>query len=79
MAGRGRESADPLIILALAQGMTIVDAAKAAGVSERTVYRRLDDHEFRLEVAWAQQALVTQALGSLAAGWTKELRRSGDS
>ena len=48
MAGRGRSNANPELILALAQGMIIADAAKAAGVSEQTVYRRLKDTEFCL-------------------------------
>jgi hypothetical protein len=68
VAGHGRSNADALLIVALAQGKTGAEAAEAAGVSERTVYRRLEAHEFRLEVARAQQAIVAPALGALAEG-----------
>jgi hypothetical protein len=43
-------------------------------VAERTVYRRLQDHEFRLEVAQAQQAIVATALGALAEGMVEGAR-----
>ena len=68
MAARGRSNADALLIVALAQGKTVAEAAQAAGVAERTVYHRLEDQEFRIEIARAQQAIVGRALGSLAEG-----------
>ena len=36
--------------IALARGATVRDAAKAAGVAERTAHRRLSDPSFRAEV-----------------------------
>jgi hypothetical protein len=68
MAVRGRSNADGALIVALAQGHTVAEAAEAAGVAERTVYRRRSDPEFRLQVDQARQAIVDRALGILADG-----------
>jgi hypothetical protein len=43
MAGRGRKNTDHTLVLALACGKSVPDASKTGGVSERSVYRRLDD------------------------------------
>ena len=43
MSRRGRKNADDAVLLALACGATVAQAAHRAGVSERTVYRRLKD------------------------------------
>ena len=47
MAGGDRRNADPALIAALAVGTTNLDAARQAGVGEKTVYRRLTDAAFR--------------------------------
>src|SRR5712692_1159898 len=47
MAGGVKKNADPALIIALASGQSATEAAKGAGVSPRTVYRRLDDPKFR--------------------------------
>jgi len=46
MAQQGRRHADAALRLALACGATVENAARAAGVSERTLYRRLKDPVF---------------------------------
>jgi hypothetical protein len=61
--GRGRHGADALIIGALASGATCEDAGRQAGVSERTVRRRLHGSEFRAEV----ERLQAQTIQGIAA------------
>jgi len=46
MAGSGRQNADPILIAALLSGATPAEAATQAGVSERTVRRRLVNPAF---------------------------------
>jgi hypothetical protein len=59
MAGRGRRNADWLLVVAVAQGRTVAEAA-AAGISERTVYRRLTDPAFQFRVDEVQGAALRQ-------------------
>lgn len=66
MSAHGRKNADPLLIAALAGGQTIVAAAKSAGVSERTVRRRLQEPGFRQEVQATRTQMVSEATGFLA-------------
>ena len=49
------------LITALASGTTVREAAKLAGVTERTVNRRLEDAEFRARVQEARKASTTHA------------------
>jgi hypothetical protein len=74
VAGGDRRNADPLLIAALAGGATNQDAARRAGVSEKTVYRRLDDPTFRQQVADARAGLVTRAVAMLAEAGTEAVR-----
>lgn len=66
MADNGRPSGDDDLILALAAGVSVIEAAERAGVGERTVYRRLADAEFRRAVSEARGRLFDAALGKLA-------------
>jgi hypothetical protein len=50
----------------LAAGKTVAEAAAAAGVSERTTYRRLADPAFRTRVVGLRAEMVERAVGSLA-------------
>src|SRR4051812_8384746 len=61
---------DELILVALASGQTAKRAANLAGVSERTVHRRLADPAFRARVQHARNLVVEQALGRLTDGMT---------
>lgn len=63
-----------MLIAQLAAGATRGEAAKAAGVSERTVFRRWQEREFRWEVATARTALVSMAVGQLADAATEAVR-----
>jgi hypothetical protein len=47
MPQRGRRKADQLLLMALACGATVEAAAHKAGVSQATVYRRLNDLDFQ--------------------------------
>ena len=67
MSGGDRRNADAALIAALATGATREEAAVAAGVSERTVYRRCDDPEFTSRVEDAQQDLISRSTARLGA------------
>lgn len=54
------------LIVALACGDTVKDAAEKAGVGERTVYRRLSDQEFMSKVHKARNMMISQAVGKLS-------------
>jgi hypothetical protein len=66
MAGGDRHRADSALVAALAAGKTVQDAARVGHVSERTVYRRLADPDFRHELSDARAAMVDRATGRLA-------------
>jgi hypothetical protein len=66
MSDFARRKGDAGLVTALAGGQTIRDAARASGVSEATVYRRLEDPAFRQQVAEARGKLIDGALGQLA-------------
>lgn len=53
------------IIPALARGETVATAAKLAGLSERTVYRRLQDPDFRRQVSNVRFNILDRATGQL--------------
>ena len=63
---RAKAGADALLVAALAAGSTQQEAATKAGVSLRTVVRRLGDADFRLAVLQARGDLVDRAIGLLA-------------
>ena len=68
MAGSGRHNADLTLAVALASGLTQEQAARQAGVSERTVTRRLADPAFRQQVAEARAETVSRTAARLTAG-----------
>lgn len=53
-------------MIALAAGSTPTEAAKRAGVSRRTAYRRLEDPRFRDQITQERDTLVRTALGRLS-------------
>lgn len=55
------------MIAALAAGSTVLEAAAAGGMSERTVYRRLEDPAFRRLVDDARAEIVSRAVAKLSA------------
>jgi hypothetical protein len=68
MAENGRRKGDAVLLLALAGGQTVRDAARAAGIGERTASRRLVDPDFRQRVGELRADMVQQALGKMADG-----------
>jgi hypothetical protein len=71
MARNGRRKGDAALLLALAAGRTVRDAALAAGVGERTATRRVADPAFRRRVAELRAEMVGRALGRMADGMTE--------
>ena len=55
------------LILALACGATVENAARKAGVSERTVYRRLADPAFRQQIRKTRAEMAERAAAALTA------------
>ena len=55
------------LLNALAAGQSVKRAAEAAGLSERTVYRRLASAVFQRRLAALRDELITAALGELVA------------
>ena len=58
---------DGAAVAGLAAGWSIRDAAKAGGLSEKTLQRRLRDPGFRMEVSRARGELLAAAVGQLSA------------
>jgi hypothetical protein len=65
MAHAGRKNADATLLLALACGATVEAAAAKAGVSERTVYNRLADPEFKKQLEATRTEMVERTMGML--------------
>ncbi len=66
MADNGRQKGDAALLVALASGQTVRDAAQVADISERTAHRRLEDGEFRRRVAEVRADMVARSVGMLA-------------
>ena len=66
MAEIGREKTDHKLLLALATGASVRDAAKKARVSERSAYRRLESEEFRHQLSVTRSRMFERAVGALA-------------
>ncbi len=66
MADNGRQKGDAALLVALASGQTVRDAAQAADISERTAHRRLEDAAFRRRVADVRADMVARSVGMLA-------------
>lgn len=68
MAGGGRKNADEALLAALAGGASVQAAGRLSGLSERTVYRRLQDRAFRARLNQARADMLERALGHLSRG-----------
>ena len=71
VADNGSPSGDDALAAAIAAGTSVKDAARAAGVSERTAYRRQRDPEFRRRVAEIRSSFMSDAAGRLAEASTE--------
>lgn len=63
----GRAGGDTRLVVELAGGATVADAATAAGMSESTAYRRLRDAEFRQLVDEARSEMLSRSVSRLTA------------
>ena len=68
MPGNKRQRMDEILLTALACGASIEQAARKAGVSERTVYRRLRDPEFTQQLRAARADIRKRTSAALSAG-----------
>lgn len=76
MAKRISKAEEQALVTALAFGATVENAARKAGIGERTAYRRLSDPDFRARVDQARQEAVLRTAGMLtgaASGSVKTL------
>ena len=64
----------PLLITALAKGATVAQAAAQAGVSERTVYRRLEEPAFQDQIEALQDEMLQRAVAMLTAAAQEGIR-----
>ncbi len=62
----GNKTGDTELILALASGASVREAAKRAGIGASTAYRRTRDPEFKRRVTEARDQLFDRAVGLLA-------------
>jgi hypothetical protein len=72
MAQNGKKSADQVLLLALACGPEA--AARQAGVSARTVFRRLADPGFKAQLQKLQADMVHRSMGTLVAMYGEAAR-----
>lgn len=62
----GQPAGEVELVAALAAGSTVREAAAAAGISERTAYRRLTEAGVRREVSMLRSAALEEAACTLA-------------
>ena len=74
MARFGRRN-DAKLITALAGGASIRGASRLTGISERTIFRRLEDSEFCQQVADARKEMLERAIATLTAVGTRAAKR----
>lgn len=67
MAGGNKQNADHALLMALACGSTVESAARKAGVSESTVYRRLRRPAFAAEVKRRRVEMLERTCAMLTA------------
>ena len=74
MARRCRKKAEEALLLALACGATVEGAARQAGLSERTAYRRLGGPDFQRRLQELRADMVQRAAGALTAAGGEAVR-----
>src|SRR6516165_5042303 len=65
MPRKSNRAAEQVLLTALAFGATVENAARKAGIGERTAYRRLADPDFRARLSQARQEAVVRTAGML--------------
>jgi len=74
MASNSKTKPDDKLLRALACGATVESAAREAGVSPRTVYRRLEDPEFCRRLQALRADIVVRTAAALTAASTEAVR-----
>src|SRR5258708_38941523 len=74
MPQNGRQNADAQLMLALACGATLENAARQAGVSLRTAKRRVADPGFKRQLNALRWDMVERAVGILTAAMGESAR-----
>jgi hypothetical protein len=74
MADKPRKKAEDALLLALACGATVENAARQCGLSERTAYRRLGEPEFRQRLQQLRTDMIQRTAGALTAAATEAVR-----
>jgi hypothetical protein len=67
MTHRGRKNADQSLLMALACGATVEAAARSAGISKATAFRRLQSPQFCKQLQQARSEMVQRVAGMLTA------------
>ncbi|MHB8736955.1 MAG: hypothetical protein ACYC6M_16750 [Terriglobales bacterium] len=74
MAVKPRKKAEDALLLALACGATVENAARQCGLCERTVYRRLEEADFRQRLQQLRTDMMQRTAGALTAAATEAVR-----
>jgi hypothetical protein len=69
-----RKKAEDALLLALACGATVEQAARQCGLSDRTVYRRLADPGFKRRLQGVRADFVQRTAGTMTAAGTEAVR-----
>ena len=74
MADQPRKKAEDALLLALACGASVDQAARQCGLSSRTVYRRLAEADFRQRLQALRGDMVSRTAGTLTAAAGEAVR-----
>jgi len=74
MASKPRKKAEDALLLVLACGATVENAARQCGLCERTIYRRLEDPAFAQRLKQLRADMVQRTAGSLTAASGESVR-----
>jgi hypothetical protein len=74
MPDKLRKKADTQLLLALACGATVEQAARQCGLTARTVYRRLEDDGFRRQIQDLRTEMVQRTAATLTAAGSESVK-----
>lgn len=74
MAESHRKKNEDALLLALACGATVESAARQCDLSERTIYRRLQDKEFQTQLHRVRADMVSRTAAMLTAAGLESVR-----
>src|SRR5579871_301090 len=74
MSRSGRRNRDHQLLMALACGVTVENAARQAGISPATAYRRLAEPAFQQRLQQLRGDMVSRTAGTLTAAASEAVR-----